>query len=61
MLSGHLHKFQRTAPGEVAAFPIVINSNDDVLQCKVTQDELQIRIVSREGKLLDTITIRKHK
>ena len=61
MLSGHLHKFQRTAPGEVAAFPIVINSNDDVLQCKVTPDELQIRIVSREGKLLDTITIRKHK
>ncbi|MGN1215867.1 MAG: metallophosphoesterase [Candidatus Cryptobacteroides sp.] len=59
MLSGHTHRRQRTAPGEAAAFPIVVNSNDDVLQCTVTEEELSLRIVSRDGKVLDTMTIRK--
>ncbi|MGN0202502.1 MAG: metallophosphoesterase [Candidatus Cryptobacteroides sp.] len=59
MLSGHLHKRMRTVPGEEASFPIVVNSNNDVLQCTVTPAELNIRIVSQEGKVLDTLTITK--
>lgn len=59
MLCGHTHRHALIKEGEYAGFPIMINSNVDLLKCDVTSDKLEIKIMSPEGKVIDTLTLKK--
>ena len=62
MLSGHHHKYIYTAPGADGnrnAFPILVNSNTDRLDCKVTEGRIDIRVVSEDGKELHSLSFKK--
>ncbi len=62
MLSGHHHKYIYTAPGAEGnrnAFPILVNSNTDRLDCKVTEGRIDIRVVSEDGKELHSLSFKK--
>lgn len=59
MLSGHTHKRYHLKPGEVSGFPVIINSNKDLVKCTVTKDKLDLQIVNPDGKVIDTLTIKK--
>lgn len=59
MLCGHTHKYMRKDAGEKASFPIVVNSNADVLQCTVNASGISVRIVGPDGRLVDSMDIRK--
>ena len=53
MISGHHHKYIYTAPGQDGnknAFPILINSHLDRLDCKVTPERISISVVNADGK-----------
>lgn len=53
MLSGHFHQFSHTAPGERGTnFPILINSNKDVLNVDVDSDRIKVDVCDVSGKIL---------
>ncbi len=53
MLSGHFHQFSHTAPGERGTnFPILINSNKDVLDVDVDSDRIKVDVCDVSGKIL---------
>ena len=59
MLSGHQHRRVHVEPDAGRNFPILVNSNVDVLKGTVTDKELKISILNSEGKVIDTLEIRK--
>lgn len=59
MLCGHTHKHHHLSPGEKADFPIIINSNVDILQCTVSGSDLELKILDKDGVEKDTLTLKK--
>ena len=59
MLCGHLHKYMRNEPKDGVNFPVIVNSNNSVLQAEAQEKELKIKIIDVAGKEIDQMTIRK--
>ena len=59
MLCGHTHSHSLIKAGEYANFPIMINSAVDLLTCDVSSDKLDMKILNSEGKVIDTLTLKK--
>ena len=57
MLAGHFHQFIYTGAGEKEPdFPIIINSNKDVLDINADGNRIKVDVVDRAGKTLHTYT-----
>jgi predicted phosphodiesterase len=55
MLSGHHHTHFLTKPGEFAnKFPILVNSNQDRLDVKVTETGIKVNVVDQKGVVIHT-------
>lgn len=59
MLCGHHHKLIHKNAGEVAAFPVIANSNDTILKGEATSSKLTLVITDESGKKVDELIIRK--
>jgi len=59
MLSGHLHRhIKREAQPGAHQFPILVNSNNNMLKATVDGQQLHIDVVDQSGKTVDSITLR---
>ncbi len=60
MLCGHLHQFihQPALPGKFD-FPILVNSNNTVVRGEVNGQELTIKVLGEDGKLMDSFSLKK--
>lgn len=58
MLSGHLHRHvkQEAQPG-AHAFPVLVNSNNNMLRVTADSQQLHIDVVDPSGKVVDTLTL----
>lgn len=58
MLSGHLHRHikQSAQPG-INQFPILVNSNNNMLKVNANGQQLHIDVVDQSGKVVDSITL----
>jgi hypothetical protein len=59
MLCGHLHLYRHDAPTSAINFPIIVNSNNSVLQAVANGNELKVKVTDVTGKELDQFSIRK--
>lgn len=61
LLCGHLHRYVRREASEGDwDFPIIVNSNNSVLRGEVDQEKLDVQIIDREGKKIDSLLIEKN-
>ena len=58
MLSGHLHQKQIHPASAEVHFPVIINSNNDVLEGEIIGNELKIKIKDRSGKQEDEYVVK---
>ena len=59
MLSGHLHRHvKREAQPGGHQFPVLVNSNNNMLKATVDEKQLHIDVVDQSGKTVDSITLR---
>jgi len=59
MLCGHMHYYDHKKAGECGSFPVIVNSNDTVLQAEVDEHHIGIQVLDMEGKTVDKFEIRK--
>ena len=59
MLCGHLHRYVHNKANSETPFPVIVNTNTAVLKAKATASELKIEVVNEDGKVLDTVSIKK--
>lgn len=52
MFCGHLHKIVYSKANETVKFPVVVNSNNSVLDVNVNEESLEFRILDIEGKIV---------
>lgn len=58
MLSGHLHKhIIKPATAEIK-FPIIVNSNNNVLKVDLTSVKGTFQVVDQQGKMVDEVVIK---
>jgi len=58
MLSGHLHRhIKREAQPGAHRFPILVNSNNNMLRASADGQRLRIDVVDQSGKTVDSITL----
>lgn len=56
MMCGHIHRYQYIPKGEKGnTFPILVNSNKDILDIKLTDRSISLKIFDQEGKVLQEI------
>ena len=59
MLSGHLHRhIKRDAQSGSHQFPVLVNSNNNMLRATADGQQLHIDVVDQSGKTVDSITLR---
>ncbi len=52
MFSGHIHRHALYTPGEEGvAFPIVVNSNNEILDVTADKKSIEIKVKARDGKI----------
>lgn len=59
MLCGHLHSYIRKDAGQIAPFPIIVNSNNTLLKADIRDNECKITVLDKSGKSVDNLIIRK--
>lgn len=53
MLSGHLHSYSFRKAGECGTeFPVMVNSNNDRLEVRITSSQIVIDVVDAAGKTI---------
>ncbi|MCY4780745.1 metallophosphoesterase family protein [Sphingobacterium sp. UT-1RO-CII-1] len=57
MLSGHLHKHMIVKENEVHSFPVIVNSNNNLLKVSLTKSHASFKVVDLEGKLVDEVKL----
>ncbi|MEL7587318.1 MAG: FN3 domain-containing metallophosphoesterase family protein [Prolixibacteraceae bacterium] len=61
MFCGHLHRYiKKEAKGE-QGFPVIVNANNSVVKATAGEEELDIQIVSDQGRLIDSLSIPRKK
>jgi len=59
MLSGHLHRhIKREAQPGAHSFPVLVNSNNNMLKATADGQQLRIEVLDPSGKTVDSITLR---
>lgn len=62
MLSGHLHRHMKVAAtSENHKFPVLVNSNNNLLRAKADSRRLLIEVVDQQGKVTDTLELHPQK
>lgn len=59
MLCGHLHRYIHCKPDARVKFPVIINSNDMVIDGQTQGDRLQLKVLDTKGALVDKIVLTK--
>jgi predicted MPP superfamily phosphohydrolase len=59
MLCGHVHRHIRKPAGAKVKFPVLVNSNNAAVKATVSASSLSLQVINPEGKLVDSIEIRK--
>lgn len=59
LLCGHTHRHSFHKAGELANFPVMVNSAKEVLKCNVDGKNLKIETVGTDGKVTDTFSLKK--
>ncbi len=57
MLSGHLHKHIIQQADQDVKFPVLVNSNVNMIQVNLSDKEGSFKVYSQEGKLVDEVKI----
>lgn len=57
MLCAHLHRYVRNEAKDGVNFPVIVNSNNTVLQAEAQPGKLSIKVLDQEGKEVDKLTI----
>ncbi|MGH2624950.1 MAG: hypothetical protein ACRDE7_14880, partial [Sphingobacterium sp.] len=57
MLSGHLHKHILQKSGNGINFPVLVNSNMNLIQVDINADKALFKVLDQSGKLIDEISI----
>lgn len=58
MLSGHLHKHIIKEATNSVQFPIIVNSNNNVLRVDLNDEKGIFRILDQQGKMVDQVVIK---
>jgi len=59
MISGHLHRHMKKEPEAGSHnFPVLVNSNVNMVKASANNERLQIDVVDQAGKIVDSITIK---
>ena len=58
MLSGHLHKHIIKEATNTVQFPIIVNSNNNVLRVDLNDEKGIFRILDQQGKMVDQMVIK---
>ncbi|MDR1859814.1 MAG: metallophosphoesterase [Bacteroidales bacterium] len=59
MLCGHLHRHIKRPPTELIKFPVIVNSNTNLLRAKATITELSIEVIATDGSKVDSFVLKK--
>ena len=59
MLCGHLHEFKHWEATSAIHFPILVNSNNSVLQAEASRSAMDLKVLDENGKELDHFTLKK--
>ena len=57
MLSGHLHKHILQAANAKVNFPILVNSNNNVVKVSATDKNITMKVLDQKGGLVEDIVI----
>ena len=57
MLCAHLHRYVHQKPEMDTHFPIIVNSNNTVLQVEAGQNEMRLKVIDTEGKIVDQFNV----
>lgn len=58
MISGHLHRHVKKEPeAGKNAFPVLVNSNQNMIKASAGKDKLLIEVIDQKGKVVDSMTI----
>lgn len=58
MFCGHLHRHIKKEAGELASFPIISNSNSNVIKATIKGNIMNIKIISESGAVVDEFSIK---
>lgn len=56
-ISGHEHRHRIQKPSETIKFPILVNSNNNIIRANISEKEARFRIFDTGGKLVDEMII----
>ncbi|WP_300598070.1 FN3 domain-containing metallophosphoesterase family protein [Niabella sp.] len=59
MLSAHEHRHRIQQPSETTRFPIIVNSNNNIIKASITDKEARFRIFDPSGKLVDELSVKR--
>ncbi|WP_333626699.1 FN3 domain-containing metallophosphoesterase family protein [Sphingobacterium siyangense] len=58
MLSGHLHKHIIQNATNTIQFPIIVNSNNNILRVDLNDEKGTFKIIDQQGKMVDQVVIK---
>lgn len=61
MLSGHLHRHVKAAPAGGSRFPVMVNSNNNMLRAKANEQRLLIEVLDQQGKVVESLELKPQK
>lgn len=59
MLSGHMHRHEILKPDQEVNFPVIINSNVNLIKVNLDQNQGTFKIYNQEGKMIEEVVIGK--
>lgn len=58
MISGHLHRHVMMQPNDIVKFPVLVNSNNNIIKALVSDQGVHLNVFDVNGKKVDEMTIR---
>jgi predicted MPP superfamily phosphohydrolase len=59
MLSGHMHRHEILKPDQDINFPVIINSNVNLIKVNLDQNQGTFKIYNQEGKMIEEVVVGK--
>jgi hypothetical protein len=56
-IAAHEHRHRMQKPSEAIRFPVVVNSNNNIIKASISEKEARFRIFDTAGKLVDELVI----
>ncbi len=57
MISGHLHRHVKQMPTAAIKFPLLVNSNLNIIKADISADKAVFKVVDQQGKQVDEISL----